>query len=395
MMTDLGIFFGSRTAEHDVSVISGLQALENADKSKYNAFPVYISRAGEWFTGEPLKHIETYRDFDPNLKGLTRVFLPAVPNMNGLYTLESGGLFKRNAKVCNLDCALLALHGLHGEDGSIQGLFELANLPYTSCGLIGSAVGMDKIVMKEVFRSMGLNVLESVHCCRSEWQRDREAVLRRAQSLSYPLIVKPCNLGSSIGITKAKNETELIAAIDVAAGFDRRILIERALHRPTEINCACVGYGGEATVSLCEQPLSWELFMGSDDDMLDFNKKYLQKGGKGMESLSRRIPAPIGDELTEKVQAWTKQIFSLLECKGVVRIDYMLDAEGELYVNEINTIPGSLAFYLFEPMGLKFSQLVDKLVEYAYKALAQKNESTYAYNSDILKKSLRGAKHKK
>lgn len=393
-MINLGIFFGSRSAEHDVSIITGLQALENADKSKYNAFPVYISRAGEWFVGESLKRIETYRDFDPAMKGLTRVFLPAAPGMNGLFTLSSGGLFAKPCKVCELDCALLALHGLHGEDGSIQGLFELANLPYTSCGLIGSAVGMDKIVMKEVFRSMGLKVLESVHCCRSEWREDREAVLRRAETLSYPLIVKPCNLGSSIGIAKAKNREELIAAIDVAAGYDRRILIERALVKPAEINCACVGYNGEATVSLCEQPLSWELFMNGDD-MLDFNKKYLQKGGKGMESLARRIPAPIGEELTEKVRDWTKRIFSMLECKGVVRVDFMLDDEQNLYVNEINTIPGSLAFYLFEPMGVNFRQLVDKLVEYAYKALAQKNESTYAYHSDILNKSLKGVKHNK
>lgn len=391
-MIHLGIIFGSRSAEHDVSVITGLQALENADTKKYNAFPVYISRTGEWFVGEPLRSIETYRNFDPNQKGLTRVFFPAVPGMNGLYSLESG-LFKKSAKVCELDCALLALHGLHGEDGSVQGLFELANLPYTSCGLIGSAVGMDKIVMKEVFKSIGLNVLESVYCCRSEWSKDKDAVIERAEKLSYPLIVKPANLGSSIGITKAKNREELISAIDVAAGYDRRILIERALTKPTEINCACVGYSGEATVSLCEQPLSWELFMNSDD-MLDFNKKYLQKGGKGMESLSRRIPAPIGEALTEKVQNWTLQIFSMLECKGVVRVDYMIDGEGNLYVNEINTIPGSLAFYLFEPMGLGFGQLVDKLVEYAYKALTQKNESTYAYSSDILNKSRKGTKHK-
>ncbi len=391
-MIHLGIIFGSRSAEHDVSVITGLQALENADTKKYNAFPVYISRTGEWFVGEPLRSIETYRNFDPNQKGLTRVFFPAVPGMDGLYSLESG-LFKKSAKVCDLDCALLALHGLHGEDGSVQGLFELANLPYTSCGLIGSAVGMDKIVMKEVFKSMGLNVLESVYCCRSEWGKDKDAVIKRAEKLSYPLIVKPANLGSSIGITKAKNREELISAIDVAAGYDRRILIERALTKPTEINCACVGYSGEATVSLCEQPLSWELFMNSDD-LLDFNKKYLQKGGKGMESLSRRIPAPIGEALTEKVQNWTLQIFSILECKGVGRVDYMIDSEGNLYVNEINTIPGSLAFYLFEPMGLGFGQLVDKLVEYAYKALTQKNESTYAYSSDILNKSRKGTKHK-
>ena len=157
-MMELGVIFGSRASEHDVSIISGLQILENADKGKYHAFPIYIARSGAWYVGEPLRDVKTYRDFDPQQKGLTRVFLPPEPGHNALYSFGSG-LFGKTQRVCGLDCAILALHGMHGEDGTVQGLMELADIPYSSCGLVGSAVGMDKIVMKAVFKSMGLPVL--------------------------------------------------------------------------------------------------------------------------------------------------------------------------------------------------------------------------------------------
>ncbi|HWQ59092.1 MAG TPA: D-alanine--D-alanine ligase family protein [Clostridia bacterium] len=387
-MQNLGVFFGSRAAEHDVSIISGLQVLENADKSKYNAFPVYVSRAGEWFIGEPLKHIATYKNFDSGMKGLTKVMLPPAPGAKGLYAQK--GLFGKLGLVQPLDCALLAFHGLHGEDGTMQGLFELADIPYTSCGVVASAAGMDKIVMKAVFQSMGLPVLPSVWCYRDEWKRDREAVLARTEALGYPLFVKPSQLGSSIGISKATDRASLEKAVEIACSFDWRILIEKGLERPDEINCACVGFGNETKVSLCEQPVSWEEF-------LTFDQKYLAGSkGKGMENLARKIPAPIPDELTKRVKDYTREIFRTFGCKGVVRVDYMMDrATGELYVCEINTIPGSFAFYLFEPAGLSFRHLVDQLVGYAHEALVQKNDSTFAYDSKILDKALGGTKTSK
>ncbi len=385
-MLNLAVLFGSRAAEHDVSVISGLQILENADKSKYNAFPVYVSRKGEWFIGEPLRKVETYKNFNPDQKGLTRVVLPPVPGMKGLYTFGSGGLFgTKSQKVADIDCAIFAFHGMHGEDGSMQGLFELANIPYTSCGVTGSAVGMDKIIMKAVFKSMGLPVLDSTYCYRSEWKEKPAAVIERAEALGYPVYVKPANLGSSIGISRATDRASFEKAMDIACAYDRRILIEKGLNKPIEINCACLGGNGKTTVSLCEQPASWEEF-------LTFEDKYT-RGGKGMKGLARKVPAPIGDILTETVRAFTADIFRMLECKGVVRVDYMLDSETEaLYVSEINTIPGSFAFYLFEPMGISFRQLVDQLVEYAHEAMVQKNESTFAYDSEIITKMMNGAK---
>ncbi len=383
-MLELGVIFGSRAAEHDVSVISGLQILENADKSKYHAFPIYISRAGEWFIGEPLRDIKTYRNFNPNQKGLTRVFLPAEPGHNGLYAFGAG-LFGKMQKAAALDCAILAMHGMHGEDGTLQGLFELADIPYSSCGLVGSAVGMDKIVMKAVFKSMGLPTLPGIYCYRAEWQKEPEAVIERAEKeLGYPMFVKPANLGSSIGIGKATDREKLQQAIEVAASFDRRILIERAVEKPVEINCACLGFEGEIIPSLCEQPAGW-------DEFLSFEDKYTRGGGKGMKSLARQVPAPISEEMTGRIRGYTADIFSMLECKGVVRVDYILEGD-TVYVNEINTIPGSFAFYLYEPMGIPFSALIDKLVQYARRGLEQKRESSFAYSSDILSKAISGTK---
>ncbi len=384
---NLAVLFGSRAAEHDVSIVSGLQLLENVDKQKYDSYPVYISRTGEWFVGEPLRDIKCYRNFDPNTKGLTRVYLPPMPNCGGLYSLSSGGLFqKAGAKVAQMDCAILAFHGMHGEDGSMQGLFELCDIPYSSVGVTGSGVGMDKIIMKAVFESMGLPVLPAKYCYRTQWQQEPERILDDMEQIGeYPLYVKPANLGSSIGIGRATDRESLRAAIEVASHYDRRILIEKGIDKPREINCAGLGYGATCQPSVCEQPASWSEFLSFDD-------KYTRGAkSKGMQSLARQIPAPIGEEMTKRIQGMTCDIFKMLECKGVVRIDYMIDeSKGEVYVNEINTIPGSFAFYLFEPLGIPYPQLIDKLVEYAFAAQKEKRESVFAYDSELLQKVVLG-----
>lgn len=212
-------------------------------------------------------------------------------------------------------------------------------------------------------------------------------MIEDAEKIGYPLFIKPANLGSSIGINKAADRESFIAAMDTATSFDRRVLIEKGLDSPTEINCACLGFDGEAIPSLCEQPKSWTEF-------LSFEDKYTRNGAsKGMKSLARVIPAPIPDEMTKRIQEYTVKIFRMFECKGVVRMDYMIDnATGEVYAGEINTIPGSFAFYLFEPTGISFRELLDKIVGYAYRALDQKRESTFAYASDILDRAKAGIK---
>jgi D-alanine-D-alanine ligase len=385
MKKDIAVFFGGRSVEHDVSIITGLQIIDNIDKGKYNAYPVYISRGGEWFCGDPLLDVKLYKDFNPDGKGIQRVLLSPVPGKKELlYTAKFG--VKTYASI---DAALLGMHGMHGEDGTLQGLLELADIPYSSPGVTGSGVGMDKIVMKCAFRGAGLPVLDAVYFERSRYEADPEGVCAEAEgSLSYPVFVKPANLGSSIGISKAGSREELCSALTVAFSYDRRVIVEKAVEDIMEINSAVLGYDGDVTVSLLEQPVTWK-------DFLTFDEKYLRQdeASKGMKSLSRQIPAPVDAEIEKKIIEMSKAVFSTLDLKGVVRIDYIIDkAAGQVYVNEVNTIPGSLAFYLFEPMGISFTELISRLVAFAEKQMDDKKSSRFAYDSTILKKAGTGTK---
>lgn len=398
-MMNLLVLYGSRACEHDVSIITAVQAMDNLDKAKYNVVPVYIDRNGRWFTGDALRKMDFYTHFDE--KKVTPCML--VPRVGGGAQLvkEKAGLFGGNALLCEPDCALLAFHGMNGEDGTVQGLLELYGLPYTSAGVLGSATGMDKIAMKLIYKGCGLPVLDMCWFERSDWERDRQAVLDRVEKeVGYPAFVKPANLGSSIGISKAKDRAGLEAAIDTAASFDRRILVEVGVDQPEEVNCAAVGFGGDVTVSLCEMPVSWEEFLTFDDKYMRGGKggkgaKGGAKGGTkgGMQSLARKLPAPIPDEMTQQIQDMTARIFRVMDLKGVVRVDYIIDpAKNQVYVNEVNTIPGSLAFYLFEPMGISYPQLLDKMVESALAAYRERQASSFSYGSAILSKVAGGAK---
>ncbi len=387
----LGIIFGSRSCEREVSVISAVQMMHHIDRERYDAIPVYIDEDGVWYTGEALEHIETFQHFGQHLRELRKVRLDMTAGSGALLATEiTGGLIQREKTVivARIDVFVVVMHGLNGEDGTLQGMLELANIPYSSTGVGGSAIGMDKILMKQFFRGAGLPVLEGEWTTRGAFQRDPEGEIERiGKALGYPVFVKPANLGSSIGVSRADNPEELRDSLELAVEYDRRILIERGLNHPLEFNCSVLGYDDEVEASPIEMPIS-------GDQFLDFHEKYLSGGGsKGMASLHRVLPAPIGDELKNTIQETSKRIFRMLDCKGVVRIDYMYDRESEsLYITEINTIPGSLSFYLWENAGLRYSRLIDRLVDYAEKAYAEKNASNYAYSSDILNQAVLGSK---
>ena len=397
---NIAVFFGSRSCEHDVSIVSALQLIEAAKAAGFNVTPVYISRDGLWYTGEPLEQIETFRDFNPMTKGITRVTLDVTANAGDLWAWppQRAGLFaKVPTPVAHIDCAIPVFHGWHGEDGTIQGLFEMANIPYASTGVLGSAIGMDKIAMKLLLRGAGYPVLDFVWFTREQIKKDRKAVVERVEKeIKYPAFIKPAALGSSIGVSRAKNRDELERALDVAASYDRRILVEVGVNRPVEINCAALGYGEDVRASVCEMPVP-----SSNDTFLDFWQKYLRNAStkgedsRGMKSLSRVVPAPIGEELTGRIQTMTCDIFKLLDCRGTVRVDFILDQNDMLFVNEPNTIPGSLAFYLWKACGLDFPKLIEKMVEDALRAHADKNSSVFAYDSSILKKVAAGTKGSK
>ena len=397
---NIAVIFGSRSCEHDVSIISALQLIEAAKTAGFTVIPVYISREGLWYTGEALTQIETFREFNPMGKGITRVNLDVSANAGDLWAWppQRAGLFaKVPAPIAHIDVAIPVLHGLHGEDGTVQGLLEMANIPYASSGVLGSAVGMDKIAMKQMLRGAGYPVLDYVWLTRDQLKADREAIVERIErEIKYPAFVKPAALGSSIGVSKATNREELDKALDLAASYDRRILVEVGINNPVEINCAALGYGEDVRTYVYEMPVP-----STGDKFLNFFEKYLRNAGtkgessRGMKSLSRVVPAPIGEELTERIQRMTKEIFRLLDCRGTVRIDFILDENDVLYVNEPNTIPGSLAFYLWQECGVSFGKLVEIMVEDALRAHADKNTNVFAFDSTILQKVAAVAKGSK
>ncbi len=387
----LGVIFGSRSCEREVSIISAVQLMRRADPEKYDVIPVYIDADGKWYTGEPLKDIRSYQPFRPEARGIQRVFLDMTPGSGALLYLEKGtGLFaKAEMKTAaRIDVFLPVMHGMNGEDGTLQGMLELANIPYTSAGVGGSALGMDKIMMKQFFRGAGLPVLPSEWVTAAGFGQDPEKTIAfLSERLGYPVYVKPAHLGSSIGVSRAGDDGELREALELAFEYDRRVLVEKGLNKPVELNCSVLGYDEDVQASPIEMPLSGE-------DFLNFGEKYLASGGsKGMASLHRVLPAPIEDSLRDRIQEMSSDIFRMMDCKGCVRIDYMFDRDsGELYITEINTIPGSMAFYLWEYAGMPYRELIDRMVEFAEKAHSDKNQANYAYTSDILKNVSLGTK---
>ena len=397
MKKQIGVIFGSRSCEREVAIISAVQLMRHIDRDKYEVIPVYIDENGYWYTGEKLTDINSYKPFKSEQTGIVRVYPDLSSGSGALLTVSRrGGLFRKEKTeiVARVDVYIVVMHGLNGEDGTLQGLFELANIPYTSTGVAGSAIGMDKIMMKQFFIGAGLPTLPGLSFTRSKFRTEREIVLKQVETeIGFPVFVKPANLGSSIGVSRADDPGSLADSLELAFEYDRRVLVEKGLDKPVELNCSVMGYDDETMASPIEMPVN-------HDEFLDFKDKYLASGGsKGMASLHRVLPAPIGEEMKNEIQQMSQRIFRMLDCKGVVRIDYMFDSASEkLYITEINTIPGSLAFYLWENAGIPYKELIDHMIGYAEKAHSDKNAANYAYNSDILKgvsfgsKGAKGAK---
>ena len=394
MKTRVAVIFGGHSVEHEVSIISGLQALAALNTEKYEAFPLYISKDNRFYVGENLRQIASFRDMTACLAQATRV-LP-VPADNGVelirYPMKKFG----NNVVGGFDVAVPVVHGTNVEDGTLMGYLEMLGVPYASCDVTSSALGMDKFAMKGVLQQAGVPVLPARQYTGKEYAVDSERVLDEIeQTIGYPVIVKPVNLGSSVGISKAKDRSSLVDAMDLAVSFAGRVLVERAVPNLREINCSVLGDYETARPSACEEPLNAE-------DILTFGDKYLSGGGgksggsKGMTDLKRRCPAELPEGMTEQVQALAVQTFQVLGCLGVARIDFLNDKEtGELWVNEINIIPGSLSFYLWQEVGLSFDGLMDELVRLAFKRQREREALTFTYESNILSGTTFGTKGSK
>lgn len=390
MKTTMAVFFGCRSVEHEVSVISAVQAMNAIDRRKYEVIPVYVTKEGEMFTSPLLFDIESFKgNLDELVKKCEQVTFIRLKNKTVMRSFASG-IFKK-CRDTVIDLAFPIVHGTNCEDGTMAGYFEFLNLPYISCDIISAAVGMDKAVFKSVLKSAGLPVLDCMTFRSREFSADKEHFIREiGEKIGYPLIIKPANLGSSVGITKVNSESELESAITLAASFAEKILAERAIENLREINCSVLGDADSCIASVCEEP-----FM--HDEILSYADKYEGNSkSKGMASLGRKIPADISEELSEKIRGLSVDIMKATGSSGVVRIDYLLDSEsGEVFANEINTIPGSLAFYLWEASGIKYTELIDRLCDIAFKRQRNRDNLTFTIKTNILSGASFGSKGSK
>ena len=385
-MKKVGVLFGGRSVEHEVSVITAMQIIENMDRTKYEPVAIYVTKEGKWLTGKSLLSFESFKNND--FKDSKRIVISPNHNDGNLYAHpDETGLFGKKI-VDTIDIFFPAFHGTNGEDGAAQGLLEFVNKPYVGAGLLASSVGMDKIVMKDVYKANGIPVVDYIWFYRSQWEADKEGSIDKVESkLGYPVFVKPSNLGSSIGISKAKNREMLQVALEIAASYDRKIIVEKAVEEPREINCAVMGYNHEVEVSECEEPLGWS-------EILSFDDKYVRKDSKtsGSANKNRQIPANIEESTRLEIEELAKKAFTVIDARGNARIDFLIDGSGKVFVNEINTLPGSIAFYLWEGKGYDFKGLVNRMIEISLLTHNEKNSNMYIYESNLFNRTQFGSK---
>lgn len=390
MKTVVGVFFGGKTVEHEVSIISALQVIENLDKEKYEVIPIYISKDNKFYTSELLTRVEEFKDLNEVKRLSNEIYFTHEDSKLVLNLVR--GIFKKS--IAKIDIAFPVVHGLNVEDGTLEGFLEMYNIPYVGCDVCSSAVGMNKIVFKKVLEASKLPVVEYETLNIEEFEEDESKAYKKiTEKLSLPVIVKPSNLGSSIGIEIIKNENEFKEKMQNVFTFCENVLIEKCVTNLREINCSVLGNFKEQEVSVLEEPIkNDEILSYKDKYMGDGTKKTGVKGGKfsgakgsGMASLSRKIPAELSKEQEEEIYSLAKKTFKELNCEGISRIDFIIDKDtNNVYVNEINTIPGSLAFYLWEPKGISFSELLDRAIRYAIKRKERRDKIVYSTDVNIL-----------
>jgi len=385
MKIKVGVFFGGQSVEHEVSIISGIQAIYAFNREKYDIIPVYITKENEMYVGESIDKIEEYKSIPALLKKSQKVILVNEGKKLNIvrYPMKKFG----NNVINSIDVAFPIVHGTNVEDGTLQGYFRTLCIPYVGCDVTASAVGMDKYVMKTVLKDNDIPVLDCVCCDVKKYNASPDEVVNRIESkIGYPVIVKPVNLGSSVGIKVAKNKSELEDAFDYAFQFANKLLIEKAIMNLREINCSVLGDYETAEASECEEPIGSDEILSYEDKYLSGNGGSKSDGGsKGMTSLSRKLPAPLTPEKREEIRELAVRTFKVLNCNGVSRIDFMIDKDtDQLYVNEINTIPGSLSFYLWDPVGVKYDELLDRMISLALKRDRELGEISYSFDTNIL-----------
>lgn len=380
MKIKLGVIFGGETVEHEVSIISALQAIKNLNEEKYDIIPIYIAKDKTWYTGHVLMDIDTYKDFE-NLKRYTKK-VTLVKRDGAFYLVNTSGLFRRDVE--EVDMILPVVHGNGVEDGSLAGYLETVGIPYVGSHVLGCALGQDKVVMKQILRDNGISIVDYTWFYDNEYLEDKDKILKAIDKVGYPVVVKPATLGSSVGIEYVKDKKGIEEAIESAINYDNKIVVEKAIENLIEVNASVMGNYENQKVSPLEEVMG-------EDEILSFTDKYLSNGktkgasSKGMASTSRIVPARISDDLTKKINETSKEVFRLFNFSGVVRIDYLIDSKTKkYYVNEPNTIPGSLAFYLWKEMGISYKEELDEIISVAIREFKNKTKKVRSFESNIL-----------
>lgn len=384
MKLKLGVIFGGNTVEHEISVITAVQAMENLDQEKYDIVPIYISKDKIWYTGKLLMDISLYKNFE-DLKGYAKKCV--LYNKNGKYILQSTGLFKR--KITELDLVFPIVHGNNVEDGTLAGYLETVGIPYVGSRVLGSALGQDKVVQKQVLSEEKLPIVDYVWFYDNKYYINKDEIISNIEKIGYPVVVKPATLGSSIGIKIAKNRQELDDAINEAIKYDNKIIVEQAVKNLIEVNCAVLGnYEYQETSFIAEMKLK--------NEILTFNDKYIGNGSGGkkvssvknsssMDNGDFKIPSSLDEKMTNEVYNLAKRTFRALNLSGVARIDFLIDSkENKVYINEPNIIPGSLAFYMFDKKTKNYTKLLDDLINLAIKDYKKRSKKITSFDNNVL-----------
>lgn len=373
----IGVFFGSRSPEHEVSIITGQLILSELKKMGYKVAPVYIDKRGRWFSHESLGSLKffTAANMNSQLEKLDPCTLEMSPTKNQLIIKNKKILSRENA----IDLAFPAFHGANGEDGTIQGLFELCNIPYVGCTVASSAITMDKILTKQIYQSTSVPSTKFTYFTAQDWNENKDVIIEKIAALQWPVFVKPARLGSSIGIAKARGMEELENACEVALHYDSRIIVEESVENLMDITCAVLG-NDHPTASLIQGvAFSGEHFSYAD--------KYLEDGGAQLGNAQNKIiiPARLSAEKTQEVQSMALDIYKLFDCSGTARVDFLYDTQQDkVYANEINTMPGTLYHHLWKASGLEIGAVIEKLLDLALEKHTEKNKITSTFKSDLL-----------
>ncbi len=377
MKVRVGVIFGGTTVEHEVSIISAVQAMNHMDKEKYDIVPIYITKDKVWYTGHMLEEIDIYKDFEDLKRYAKRINL--VRKNARFVLVKANGLFYK--EIDEIDIAFPIVHGNNMEDGTIQGYLQTLGIPYVGSGILGSSLGQDKVVMKQIMAATNIPVVPYLWFYDTEFFSKKDEIEMKVNELGYPVIVKPATLGSSVGIGIAKNSNEFAMKVNEAIEYDTKIVVEKVITNLIEVNASVTGNYEYQEVSALEEVIS-------ANDFLTYRDKYMGKGklkGKGMATTNRVIPARINTVEEEEIKRLALEVFRNLNLGGVCRIDFLIDKKNnKVYVNEPNTIPGSLSFYLWDPIGKSYSELLDELIKRTIKDYKNKAKKTYSFDTNIL-----------